>query len=94
MTDDLAEALEWPVRQLAREVANLTRQVAHEQTMRGFVKVRVQRLETSVHYKMSRAGVISWAWVFAKLAKIVWLIVSFGEQGMGLLPATRGIGLN
>jgi TolA-binding protein len=43
------EALERQVRQLTREVADLTRQVEHEQKMRGFLEDRVQRLESSVH---------------------------------------------
>jgi hypothetical protein len=45
MTDDPAEALERQVRQLTREVADLTRQVEHEQKRRGFVEDRLQRLD-------------------------------------------------
>ena len=41
MAEDLDEALDRQVRQLTREVADLTRQVEHEQKMRGFLEDRV-----------------------------------------------------
>jgi hypothetical protein len=62
MTDDPAGALEGQVRQLTREAADLARQVAHEQQMRAFLEDGVQRLESRVHGKMSRAEVLSWCW--------------------------------
>jgi TolA-binding protein len=62
MAEDPMEVLERQVRQLTREVADLTRQVEHEQKMRGFLEDRVQRLESNVHGKMSRVEVISWCW--------------------------------
>ena len=58
MAEDPLDTLERQVRQLTREVTDLTRQVAHEQKMRGFLEDRVQRLESSVHHKMSRSEVI------------------------------------
>ena len=48
------------MRQLTREVTDLTRQVTHEQKMRGFLEDRVQRLESSIHHKMSRTELIGW----------------------------------
>jgi hypothetical protein len=62
MTDDPVEVLERQVRQLTRGAADLARQVEHEQKMRGFLEDRVQRLESRVHGKMSRAEVLSWCW--------------------------------
>jgi hypothetical protein len=67
MAEDPMEVLERQVRQLTREVADLTRQVEHEQKMRGFLEDRVQRLESSVHSKMSRVEVISWCWALLPL---------------------------
>jgi predicted ArsR family transcriptional regulator len=80
MAEDLDEALDRQVRQLTREVADLTRQVEHEQKMRGFLEDRIQRLETSVHQKMSRAELMGWAWALVPLvvgaALLISLIVS------------------
>jgi predicted RNase H-like nuclease (RuvC/YqgF family) len=80
MAENLVEGLDRQVRQLTREVADLTRQVEHEQKMRGFLEDRVQRLETSVHQKMSRAKLIGWAWALVPLvvgaALLISLIVS------------------
>jgi predicted RNase H-like nuclease (RuvC/YqgF family) len=80
MPDDLDEALDRQVRQLNREVADLTRQVEHEQKMRGFLEDRVQRLETSVHQKMSRAELMGWCWALIPFivgaALLISLIVS------------------
>jgi hypothetical protein len=76
MAEDPVEALEWQVRQLTREVTDLTRQVEHEQKMRGFLEDRVQRLETSVHHKMSRAELISWAWALVPLIVAAALLIS------------------
>jgi predicted ArsR family transcriptional regulator len=76
MTEDPVEALERQVRQLTREVADATRQVEHEQKMRGFLEDRVQRLESSVHHKMSRAEVISWCWALIPLIVGAALLIS------------------
>ena len=67
MTEDPVEGLERQVRQLTREVADLTRQVEHARKMRGVLEDRVQRLESSVHHKMSRAEVLSWCWALIPL---------------------------
>jgi hypothetical protein len=67
MAEDPMEVLERQVRQLTREVADLTRQVEHEQKMRGFLEDRVERLESSVHSKMSRVEVINWCWALFPL---------------------------
>lgn len=76
MVDDHADTLERQVRQLTREVTDLTRQVAHEQTMRGFLEDRVQRLESSVHQKMSRVEVIGWCWALIPLIVGAALLIS------------------
>jgi hypothetical protein len=80
MAEDVVETLERQVRQLTREVLDLTRQVAHEQKMRGVLEDRVQRLEGSVHYKMSRVEVISWCWALVPFivgaALLISLVVS------------------
>ena len=80
MGDDPVDTLERQVRQLTREVADLTRQVTHEQTMRGYLEDRVQRLEASVHHKMSRSEVISWCWALIPFivgaALLISLVVS------------------
>ena len=67
MGDDPVETLERQMCQLTREVADLTRQVTHEQTMRGYLEDRVQRLEGNLHQKMSRAEVLSWCWALILL---------------------------
>jgi predicted RNase H-like nuclease (RuvC/YqgF family) len=76
MAEESVEALERHVRQLTREVADLTRQVEHEQKMRGFLEDRAQRLESSVHSKMSRAEVISWCWALIPLIVAAALLIS------------------
>jgi hypothetical protein len=80
MAEDPVDTLERQVRQLTREAADLTCQVAHEQTMRGFLEDRVQRLESSVHRKMSRAEVLGWVWALVPLivgaALLISLVVS------------------
>jgi hypothetical protein len=80
MVDDPADTLERQVRQLTREVTDLTRQVAHEPQMRGYLEDRVQRLEGSVHHKMRRSEVISWVWalipVIVGAALLISLVVS------------------
>jgi TolA-binding protein len=76
MADDPVDTLERQVRQLTREVADLTRQVEHQQKMRGFLEDRVQRLESSVHSKMSRAEVISWCWALIPLVIAAALLIS------------------
>jgi hypothetical protein len=80
MAEDVVETLERQVRQLTREVLDLTRQVAHEQKMRGVLEDRVQRLEGSVHHKMSRVEVISWVWALIPFivgaALLISLVVS------------------
>jgi predicted RNase H-like nuclease (RuvC/YqgF family) len=80
MVDDPTDTLERQVRQLTREVTDLTRQVAHEQKMRGYLEDRVQRLEGSVHHKMRRSEVISWVWalipVIVGAALLISLVVS------------------
>jgi hypothetical protein len=76
MTDDPVEALERQARQLTREIADATRQVAHEQKMRGFLEDRVQRLESNVHQKMSRAEVLSWCWALIPLIVGAALLIS------------------
>jgi hypothetical protein len=82
MAEDSVEALERQVRHLTREVADLTCQVGHEQKMCGFLEDRVQRLESSVHRKMSRAEVISWCWALIPLIVGAALLIS-------LVVATR-----
>jgi predicted RNase H-like nuclease (RuvC/YqgF family) len=67
MAENPTEVLERQVRDLTREVADLTRQIEHEQKMCGFLEDRVQRLESSVHSKMSRAEVIRWCWALIPL---------------------------
>jgi predicted RNase H-like nuclease (RuvC/YqgF family) len=76
MAEDPVETLERQVRHLAREVADLTRQVEHEQKMRGFLEDRVQRLETSVHAKVSRAELMGWAWAVVPLVVGAALLLS------------------
>jgi TolA-binding protein len=76
MADDPVDTLERQVRQLTREVADLTCQVEHQQKMRGFLEDRVQRLESSVHSKMSRAEVISWCWALIPLVIAAALLIS------------------
>jgi hypothetical protein len=80
MVDEALDALERQVRQLTREVTDLTRQVAHEQQMCGYLEDRVQRLEGSVHHKMSRAELISWCWALIPFivgaALLISLVVS------------------
>jgi hypothetical protein len=76
MADDPVEVLERQVRQLTREMADVTRQVEHEQKMRGFLEDRVQRLESSVHGKMSRAEVLSWCWALIPLIVGATLLIS------------------
>lgn len=65
-----------PVEVLERQVRQLTRQVEHEQKMRGFLEDRVQRLESSVHSRMSRAEVISWGWALLPLVVGAALLMS------------------
>jgi hypothetical protein len=69
MADDPVEALERQVRQLTREMADVTRQVEHEQKMRGF-------LEDRVHHKMSRAEVLRWCWALIPLIVGATLLIS------------------
>lgn len=76
MGDDPVDTLERQVRQLTREVTDLTRQVAHEQKMRGYLEDRVQRLEGSVHHKMSRIEVISWVWALVPFIVGAALLIS------------------
>jgi hypothetical protein len=79
------DTLERQVRQLTREVTDLTRQVEHEQKMRGFLEDCVQRLEASVHSKMSRAEVISWCWALIPLIVGAALLIS-----LVVAPRTHG----
>jgi predicted ArsR family transcriptional regulator len=85
MGDDPVETQEREIGQLTREVADLTRQVTHEQTMRGYLEDRVQRLEASVHQKMSRAELLSLCWALIPLvigaALLISLVVSSRSQG-------------
>jgi hypothetical protein len=85
MGDDPFDTLERQVRQLTREVTDLARQVAHEQTMRGYLEDRVQRLEGSLHHKMSRAEVLSWVWALVPFivgaALLISLVVSTRPPG-------------
>jgi predicted RNase H-like nuclease (RuvC/YqgF family) len=76
MVDDPVDTLERQVRQLTREVTDLTRQVAHEHKMRGYLEDRVQRLEASVHQKMSRVEVIGWCWALIPLVVGAALLIS------------------
>jgi Flp pilus assembly protein TadB len=76
MAEDPVKALERQVRQLTRELADLMRQVEHEQKMRGFLEDRVQCLESGIHSKMSRAEVISWCWALLPLIVGAALLIS------------------
>jgi hypothetical protein len=76
MGDDPVDTLERQMRQLTREVTDLTRQILHEQTMRGYLEDRVKRLVGHLHQKMSRVEVISWCWPLIPLIVSAALLLS------------------
>lgn len=81
MGDDPVDTLERQMRQLTREMADLTRQATHEQTMCRYLEDRVRRLEASVHQKMSRAELISWCWALIPLVIGAALLISLVVSG-------------